>query len=176
MSNKTDKDIMFRRAEEKDLVLIHQVYKKAIKALELKGIYQWDSIYPSEGDIWNDILSSQMFVGEVDGKIAAAFTINQDYDPEYQEGNWQFKDASYFVIHRLCVNPEVQGYGIGKKTVLFIEDMLSAKGIETIRLDAFSQNPISVKLYEGLGFKKAGEVHWRKGLFYLYEKKLEKTI
>lgn len=168
-----DIDIRFRMAAEEDLKPVKQVYKNAIEAMERKGIYQWDSIYPSEADIRNDILSSQMLLGEVDGKIASVFTINRDYDQEYSEGNWQYKDATFFVVHRLCVNPEVQGYGIGKKTVQFIEDMLSAKGIETIRLDAFSKNPISIKMYEGLGFKKTGEVHWRKGLFYLYEKKLE---
>lgn len=53
-----------------------------------------------------------------------------------------------------------------------IESIIQSKGIETIRLDAFSQNPIALRMYENLGYKKVGEVNFRKGLFYLYEKKI----
>ena len=167
-----NKDIIFRTARQEDLKPIHEVYKNAIETMERNGINQWDSIYPNEEVIQNDIISGQMLLGEVDGKIASIFTINQDYDTEYKDGNWQYADASFSVVHRLCVNPDFQGKGIGKKTVLHIEAILRDKEVETIRLDAFSLNPVSVKMYEGLGFKKAGEVNWRKGLFYLYEKKL----
>ena len=164
--------ILFRTATQKDLKAIQQVYENAIKTLESNGIYQWDSVYPNEEVIRNDILKAHMFLGEVDGKIASIFALNQDYDTDYNDGNWQHKDASFFIIHRLCVNPDFQGKGIGKKTILYIEDYLRNQEIESIRLDAYSLNPVSLKMYEGLGFKKAGEVYWRKGLFYLYEKKL----
>ena len=53
-----------------------------------------------------------------------------------------------------------------------IEDILRTRGIETIRLDAFSLNPIALKMYEKLGYQRVGEVTWRKGLFYLFEKKI----
>jgi GNAT superfamily N-acetyltransferase len=167
-----DKDIIFRTATQKDLKSVIKVYENAIRTMESKGIYQWDSIYPNEEVLQNDIVKDQMLLGEIDGKIVSVFVLNQDYDKDYEEGNWQCKNASFFIVHRLCVNPDFQGKGIGKKTVLFIEDFLKHNEIESIRLDAFSLNPVSLKMYEGLGFKKTGEVYWRKGMFYLYEKKL----
>ncbi len=167
-----DKDITFRKATREDLKAIHQLYQNAIKTMESKGIYQWDSIYPNEEVIQNDILNEEMFLGEVDGNIASVFALNQEYDTDYKDGNWAYKDATFSIVHRLCVNPDFQGKGIGKKTVHFIENILRNKKIETIRLDAYSLNPISLNMYEGLGFKKAGEVNWRKGLFYLYEKRI----
>ncbi len=50
--------------------------------------------------------------------------------------------------------------------------MLRDRGIESVRLDAFSLNPYALRMYEGLGYKKVGEANWRKGLFYLFEKNL----
>jgi ribosomal protein S18 acetylase RimI-like enzyme len=54
----------------------------------------------------------------------------------------------------------------------FIEETLRARGVKAVRLDAFSLNPFALRLYERLGYEKTGEVTFRKGLFYLYEKDL----
>ena len=34
------------------------------------------------------------------------------------------------------------------------------------------KNPFATKMYEKIGYEKTGSAEWRKGLFYLYEKKL----
>ncbi|HAK41980.1 MAG TPA: GNAT family N-acetyltransferase, partial [Clostridium sp.] len=115
--------------------------------------------------LMQDILKNQMFLGEIDSKIASIFVLNQEYDEEYNNMNWQYKDMSFFIIHRLCVNPKFQNQRIGTKTMLLIEELLRSEGIETIRLDAFSLNPFALKMYEKLGYTKVGEVNWRKGLF-----------
>jgi ribosomal protein S18 acetylase RimI-like enzyme len=54
----------------------------------------------------------------------------------------------------------------------YAEDTLRSEGIEAVRLDAFSQNPAALRLYEKRGYEKVGEVTFRKGRFYLFEKKL----
>lgn len=53
-----------------------------------------------------------------------------------------------------------------------IEEILKTEGIQSIRLDTFSLNPYALKMYQTLGYQKVGEVKWRKGLFYLFEKQL----
>ena len=65
-----------------------------------------------------------------------------------------------------------QKCGVGSKTVKYIEDKVKLKGIESIRLDTFTLNPYSLRMYDKLGYKKVGMVHWRKGDFYLMEKRL----
>ena len=42
-------------------------------------------------------------------------------------------------------------------------------GITAVRLDAFTENPYALALYENLGYQKRGEAEWRKGKFNLYE-------
>ena len=75
-------------------------------------------------------------------------------------------------MHRIVVNPEFQNQGIGTKTMSHLINELKKAGIESLRLDVFSENPYSQSMYHKLGFVKTGEAHWRKGLFYLLEKKL----
>jgi ribosomal protein S18 acetylase RimI-like enzyme len=60
--------------------------------------------------------------------------------------------------------------GIGARTVRIAEGILKENGTESVRLDAFSQNPCALSLYGKLGYYKVGNIYYRKGLFYLYEK------
>lgn len=164
--------IILRKAKVKDLKVIMNIYKNAIEAMENTGIHQWDSIYPNEEIIIKDILNKQMYLYEIDNQIASVFVLNQVYENEYNDGDWQYKESSFYIVHRLCVNPLFQGNGIGRMTMQLIEKRLQKNGIDTIRLDAFSLNPIALKMYEKLGYKRVGEVKWRKGIFYLFEKKI----
>ncbi len=116
-----------------------------------------------------------MFLGETDNQLASIIVLNNEYDKEYEAAAWQYKDVSFLVVHRLCVNPVYQGKGVGRQTMLLVEEMLLSDGIESIRLDAYSLNPIAMNMYKKLGYLKVGEVMWRKGLFYLFEKKLENS-
>ena len=165
-------EITVRKANMKDIDTVLEIFKRAIAGMVAKGIFQWDSLYPDEEILNEDIEKSQMFLGEIDGKIASVFVLNQECDEEYENGNWNYKGCSFAVIHRFCVNVDFQNMGIGPKTMNIIEEMTKNNNIETIRLDTFSLNPYSLKMYQKLGYVKVGEVNWRKGLFYLFEKKL----
>nr|WP_245251526.1 GNAT family N-acetyltransferase [Paenibacillus turicensis] len=113
-----------------------------------------------------------MFIGVVANKIACAFVLNSNYDEEYINGDWKYGNESFSIVHRLCVNPDFQNQGIGTRSMVLIEKMLRKNGIKSIRLDAFSLNPSALRLYEKIGYVRVGEANWRKGLFYLYEKKI----
>lgn len=70
------------------------------------------------------------------------------------------------------MRPAYQNKGVGTQTMCHIEKMLNSKGIGAIRLDAFLQNPYSLRMYEKLGFQTVGYADWRKGRFALREKYL----
>lgn len=165
-----DTEISIRLAGIQDSEKICMLFEKAISVMNANEIHQWDELYPNQEIIREDILNSQMYLGEIENQIACVFVINQQYDEQYKKGDWKYKESSFMVIHRLCVNPQFQNQGIGTKTMQIIEDMLKNDGIKAIRLDAFSQNPYALRMYEKLGYLKIGEAKWRKGLFYLYEK------
>lgn len=146
--------------------------KKAVKKMDEQGIPQWDEIYPTADDFAGDAEKNQLYVAVVDGKPAACFTLNQECDEEYKNGEWSYKGPDFLVIHRLCVNPEFQNQGVGTKVCLEIEKIAAAEGIKSLKLDCFTLNPYSQKMYNKLGYKTVGFADWRKGRFILMEKLL----
>lgn len=165
-------EITFRKASIEDFKEITTLYHMAVKKMIENQIYQWDEIYPDDEVLLEDILQDQMYLLETDGRIAACVVMNEDQDEQYGSGSWRYCDGRVTVIHRLCVHPDCQGLGMGKKTVQHIEAMAKEKGYGIIRLDAYSQNEHAKNLYRNLGYTYAGEVSFRKGLFYLFEKAL----
>ena len=162
----------FSTAQSNDLRELTALYRAATSHMDAQGIFQWDAIYPNRSILREDISLVQMEVGRVDSKIAVAFALEFCKEGDYEPAAWRYDDARFVVLHRLCVHPAFQGQGIAQETLDYIERSLPARGIYTIRLDAFSLNPAALHLYESRGYEKAGEITYRKGLFYLYEKKL----
>lgn len=165
-------EIKFRLGEKEDLDDIMKIFQRAICEMEKEGIYQWDSLYPNEEVLKGDLEKNELYVGIYDGKIVSVYVLNQECYEQYKNGHWQYENATFYVVHRLCVNYDFQHRGIGKKTMIHIENELRKKNIETIRLDAFSENIYAIKMYEKLGYVNVGEANWRKGKFYLLEKKI----
>ena len=173
-------NMAYRLATENDLDEICALIKAAILEMERQEIFQWDEIYPAREDFLSDIKSKTLFAGLVDcgnqKRIAVIYALNKECDDEYKKAKWK-SDGEWRVVHRLCVHPDFQRRGIAKATLNHIEKELLSLGVKSIRLDVFSQNPHSLKLYEHSGYYKTGEASWRKGLFYLMEKVLEeKTL
>lgn len=162
----------FSVADPSELDEIFAVYQAAIRRLDEQGIFQWDERYPSRAVIQEDIARGEMEIGRVDGRIAVAFSLSEQCDEEYHQCSWRYPDARYCVLHRLCVHPEAQGRGVGGESMAYIERALLQRGYASVRLDAFSPNAGSLRLYEKCGYERVGEVRFRKGLFYFYEKKL----
>lgn len=154
---------------------VHAIFtfvQAAISKMISQKIFQWDEIYPTQEDFLADAQNNQLYIVEIDDKPAACFVLNKVFDEEYKNGKWSYTGNDYIVIHRLCVNPEFQNQGVGRKTCLMIEEMVKAQGVKAIKLDCFTQNPYSQKMYEKLGYKIVGYADWRKGRFSLMEKVL----
>ncbi len=165
-------DLHFKKAYMEDLHQIFDIFTKAILNMKHNGIDQWDEMYPTIEVLKKDIEENQLYIGTIHNDIASVFVLNKEFDEEYKTGQWKYEAASFGVVHRLCVNPIFQKQGVATKTMLYIEEVLREQGVETIRLDTFTQNPLAIGLYTKLGYEKVGYVNWRKGQFHLLEKKL----
>ncbi len=163
----------FRLAETSECKEIVALYSGAIQHQIEQKIYQWDELYPNEKVLTGDIMNREMYVLTKGAKILACVVLNEEQDLEYQTGAWSYREGRIAVIHRLCVNHTSQGGGFGRLTMEYAEQKIKAEGYSSIRLDTFSENVISRKLYESLGYTYAGTVTFRKGLFYLMEKSCE---
>ena len=165
-------EISYRAANNDDLDEIFQLVENAVKQMEREKIYQWDSIYPTKEDFYNDIQKNELYVGIINEKIAVVYALSKEYDEQYKNGEWQYIGDKFIVIHRLCVSPDFQKKGIAQTTLMHIEGELRVCGMKAIRLDVFCENPNALKLYFNNGYSKVGIAHWRKGNFFLMEKLL----
>lgn len=165
-------ELDFMLAQKEDLDNVMAMFTAAINEMNRNGIDQWDNIYPDRNILEDDIMKKQLYIGLSEGTVVSAYVLNQECDEQYVNGTWKYPNSNFYVLHRLCVNPIFQNKGIGTLTMLHIENELRKIGIDAIRLDTFTLNPYSVKMYEKLGYSKVGFVHWRKGKFYLMEKRI----
>jgi ribosomal protein S18 acetylase RimI-like enzyme len=161
---------VLEKAAQGDREEILSMILKTVDHLNQNGIHQWDEVYPCADNVDEDIRNGQLYFTRAEGQIAGIVTLNRQSDPDYKIGRWQYRGPDFMVVHRLIVSPALQGHGIGTRLMIMTEAMLREQGVQSVRLDAFTQNPHSLRLYEKLGYRVAGEVTWRKGIFYLMEK------
>ena len=164
--------MIYSKANTNQINEVFSVFSAAIINMEKQEIHQWDEIYPDKEIIAEDIARNQMYIGKIDNKITVCFVLSEEYDEEYKNGKWQWPDARFCVIHRLCVSPDFQNQGIAAETLKYIENLCKSQGYDSIRLDCFTENPYSRKLYEKAGYSVVGYADWRKGRFELREKRL----
>ena len=165
-------ELTYRKATEADLDEIETLVADAIIKMNSEGIYQWDEFYPTRDDFADDIALDSLYVGQADKEIVIVFAINKNHDEEYADGHWTYFGENYTVVHRVCVKTKYQRQGIADRTVDYIEKTIRAMGMDSIRLDTFSQNHLANRLYKKHGFTQVGTMRLRKGIFNLFEKKL----
>ena len=162
----------YRKATADDLAAICAMVRSAVAAMEARGVFQWDSLYPTEYDFRADADAGTLFVGERGGALCAVCAVNKDCDAQYKNGAWKYPACEWLIIHRLYVSPALQGRGIATRTFAHIESTLRKAGVEAVRLDVFSENPAALALYRHSGYETVSTADWRKGRFFLLEKKL----
>ncbi|MCR4580232.1 MAG: GNAT family N-acetyltransferase [Treponema sp.] len=164
--------MIYSKANVEDIEEVFSVFSNAIIGMKKAGIEQWDEIYPDKATISQDINNKQLYIGKIEDKIAVCFVLSEEYDEAYKNGKWEYPDSKFIVLHRICVDPDFQNMGIATECLKYIEKLCKSQGYETIRLDCFTENPYSQKLYDKAGYSIRGYADWRKGRFELREKLL----
>lgn len=163
---------MIRIAEEIDIKPIIAMTKACAKAMIAKGIYQWNEHYPNVTAFKNDIKRNELYVLEIDSKIAGCIVISTLMDEEYIPIKWLTKNENNTYIHRLAVHPKHQGLGYAQQLMDFAEQYAIENSYSSIRLDTFSQNKRNQKFYELRDYKRLGNIYFPKQSelpFYCYE-------
>ena len=162
--------ISCRKGTPEELDAVCGLVEAANAEMRARGIDQWDEEYPTREDFAQDIKTGSLYIVSEDGETAAVYVISEEAEDAYKECDWE--NANPCVLHRLCVSPERQGRGLGKRILDRVERQLADMGYDSVRLDVFSKNPRAMRLYEKNGYVRRGHADWRKGRFWLMEKKL----
>jgi len=164
--------VLVRRAHADDLPRLLGLLRACVAQMQGRGIDQWDDVYPSEATLRDDLEAGTLFIGAALGHpLAGAFVVNERPEPEYAAVAWRGRGRAEFV-HRLMVDPACQRRGVARQLMGFAELTARRRGRGALRLDAFTGNAPSLRLYRALGYADVGEVRFRKGLFRCFEKDL----
>ena len=133
-------------------------------------------LHPTDEMIRGYIQSGAMYTLEHEGEIQCALAITPSQGTDYHNTPWgaALDDDEVAVVHLLCVNPNWQHRGIGRRAMELGISISREMGKKAIRLDALACNMPAHRLYESLGFQRRGTAHWFADNvgwtdFYLYE-------
>jgi ribosomal protein S18 acetylase RimI-like enzyme len=165
-------NVEIRDASTADIEPIVDLMRACIAGMRSRGIDQWDEVYPDrrtiEGDVQNN---GAAVVAIADQAIVGFAVLDEHQEPEYGAVAWRLTGRAA-VVHRMMVAPPIEGCGIARALMTFLESRATSSGYSSIRLDAFVNNPRAVRFYERCGYRRAGQVRFRKGDFYCFEKEL----
>lgn len=164
--------MIIRKANTTDLDNIMLMYKSCVQGMLAKDIDQWDETYPNAEIISQDLEIMTYYVAEIKGTIIGGINIDQNQDKTYLNIDWEDKSDSFLVVHRLGVKEEFWNKKIGKYLMLFTENLVTERGLKSIRLDTYSGNPKAMEFYRRLGYRELGAINLKpnKNEYYCFEK------
>ncbi len=165
----------FRKARSDEGEAIWGIYQRGVARMMALGIEHWDENYPTKELILGDLARNELYVlcdAQTDAPVVAA-CYNEEQDPTYASLTWRYTDGKAGVIHRLCVDPNAQGKGLGRHAVACLEAEAIAQGASLMRLDTCVKNHIALSLYDSMGYERVGLVNFRADIwFQCFEKRL----
>ena len=148
--------MIIREAKENELQEIMLFYSMMCEELGKKEFLPEGNKggFPSQEMIITAIKNNQLYVGEEDDIIMAAYIMNNEADPVYDIVHWHTNasknEAS--VLHALRVHPLYNGKGYASRLVEHSIEVAKKKGQKAIRLDCIEGNSIPHKMYYSHGF------------------------
>ena len=164
---------VIRQAKIDDLPCIMDIVQKTIKEMRNYNNTQWDETYPQASNFATDIEKGELFAVDRDSRLAGFICINRVEPLEYNELPWS-QDCLALVIHRMAVNTNCRGNGVGTELLAHAECLASQAQINYLKTDTNSLNTNAQKLFERCGYRRVGTMNFlgKEPLFYCYEKSI----
>ncbi len=144
----------------------------AKKHLKEQGIDQWQSGYPDDTCIKNDILTGKGFFIEDKNQFLGYLCIDFDGEPAYHHlnGTWS-SDENYVVVHRLAFHEAARGKRLAETTFRLIEEFSRGKGTSYFRVDTDEANTKMQHILKKVGFSYCGTIWFDNSEKIAFDKK-----
>ncbi|MFD1472179.1 GNAT family N-acetyltransferase [Companilactobacillus mishanensis] len=153
-------NIYLRQAREEDLPKVLDIISGAKKTLRDRGVDQWQTGYPDEAILKQDLKDGINYVMLLDGEVVGTAALQQDNDPNYidlQGGNWADDSHENFsVIHRIAVEPGHQGQHLSAALIRQLLTTSYARGFSDVRIDTHPDNLVMQHVITSNGFIEKG--------------------
>lgn len=149
--------LMVRLAALEEMPAILELYDGIIELFQSQtGNLGWrKGVYPTEKDFRQAIQAGTMYVGELEGRLAAGMIVSQGTDKSYGDPPWRVEaqDSETAVIHTLGVSPRFKRQGVALGMAEGAVALAREKGWKALRLDVLDENVPAQRLYERAGFR-----------------------
>ncbi len=168
-----EKSIQIELARPKNLPDIMTLIRDCTISMQQQGIDQWGDYYPTPEIFKKDVETHTLWLAWQQERMLGTIVLNEDQATEWESIQWMYQGPS-LIVHRLAVHPDRQRQGIAHQLMDFAEDHALKNGYTSIRLDAYTGNPASLRLYQKRGYRNAGQVQFthRRLPGYCFEKQL----
>lgn len=171
---KQKNQFQFRLATEKDIPKIWEILQQAITRRKLDGSSQWQSGYPNLATVKSDIENESNYILLENDRIIATAVLIFNHEPTYDQidGAW-LTEGEFMVVHRIAVDNQVVGKGLGKVIFEEFEKVALSNQIYSIKIDTNFDNLQMLRLLEKLGYIYCGEIQVYDGARKAFEKVLK---
>lgn len=150
--------VTFRKAAASDIDAVTAIYDAIIAEEEAgRAATGWKrGIYPVRATAEAALTRGDLFVAELDGRVAATAVLNQIQVDVYAGAPWEHDapDEEVFVMHTLVVDPAAGRRGLGRAFEAFYEALAREYGCRYLRIDTNVRNTRARALYQKLGYKE----------------------
>lgn len=160
-----------RLATKEDIPKVWLIILQAKQQLKRQGSDQWQTGYPTQETLRDDIIKERAYVLCLNGKVIAYAAVVFTGEPVYEnlEGKW-LSDQSYVVIHRLAVEDDYKHRGVAKQMIIQVESLAVSQGVYSFRVDTHAKNEFMQRLLKSLWFVYCGKIRYEQGERMAFEK------
>ncbi|MEA1855511.1 GNAT family N-acetyltransferase [Cytobacillus sp. FSL W7-1323] len=152
--------LYLKQAQLEELDEIMSIIDRARETIVKRGIPQWqDGDGPNREIITQDISNKEAYVLMADErKVGIGTILTAPEEPYEQLVNWEKAETPYASIHRVAIDPEIQGKGY---STILLQHLITAarlNGFRDIRIDTHPENEVMQKVIQKAGFSYIGDV------------------
>ncbi len=165
---------VLKKAEMDQLSAAMDLISDGKRYLKEQGSDQWQTGYPDETDIREDILRGRGYFVTDGTQPLAYLCVDFKGEPAYGQirGQWLTGSSPYGVIHRLAIRSESRGKGLSREIFSLAEELCRNCGAQSIRVDTDEKNKIMQHILQKNGFVPCGTIWFAGGDKLAYEKVL----
>lgn len=174
IQSRLDDRLTAEQAALSDLPQITELLLNTARWLQSQGSDQWSGLLRGEDSHRTPeaVRRGDVFVVK-DGAVVAAMVMLLRKPSAWDIELWgDAERANAVYVHRLAINREYAGQGLGGKVLDWVSEGIRFPGVDRIRLDCIASNETLNAFYPRMGYTYVGESSNDLASFSKYEKKL----
>lgn len=161
-----------RLARPEELDEIWALVRRAVAQMIAWGSDQWGEDYPYPEAYAEDIDRGELWcVTDESGVILGVAALTRRHEEDYEGLPFRCPEPAV-TMHRVAVDPCAMGRGVAALLFEQFQKEGERQGVESLRIDTYSENKRMQHLIEKHGFVRLGEFFYpgRNKPFYCYDK------